>query len=284
MSLCSSYKLSLALDQPLVEVLLSKYTIKMGSDADKKIFLIVTASEAKREFFESIIKKHVLAPVIYSAPDGASASLKVDNVPPNVILTDYELAKLPGPKFIQKILDKPNYKSIAIIIAEHLPEEEQYVDEIVTGRVQYLGHFDDEVEVTRCLTKALNFAFHMNRNEEYFLKFLTPGEMLIREGEKGDCVYIVRKGQLRAFQMEEGVEMLLGHIEVGEFVGEMAYINGEPRIANVQAMTDCELIEVPIGTLEHVLFRRPSWSKTLMLTLSKRLKAAAKNKKPAKGT
>ena len=54
------------------------------------------------------------------------------------------------------------------------------------------------------------------------------------------------------------------------------------RSANVEALTDCELIEIPIGTLDRLLYRRPSWSKTLMLTLSKRLTQA--NEKIASST
>ncbi|MCB0415661.1 MAG: Crp/Fnr family transcriptional regulator, partial [Bdellovibrionales bacterium] len=55
---------------------------------------------------------------------------------------------------------------------------------------------------------------------------------------------------------------------------EMAYINGEPRSADVVALSDCELIEFGVDRLDSLLFKKPSWSKALMKTLSKRLKRA----------
>jgi CRP-like cAMP-binding protein len=102
---------------------------------------------------------------------------------------------------------------------------------------------------------------------------MATGDHLITEGEKADYVYIVRKGKLQAYHVSStGVETALGDIERGEFVGEMAYIAGQARSAHVRAVTDCELIEIPIGTLDKLLYQRPAWSKTLMATLTKRLK------------
>ncbi|MBL7688606.1 MAG: Crp/Fnr family transcriptional regulator, partial [Bdellovibrionaceae bacterium] len=57
-----------------------------------------------------------------------------------------------------------------------------------------------------------------------------------------------------------------------EFVGEMAHINQEPRSASVKALEDCELIEIPNGSLDLVLFSKPAWAQALMRTLSRRLK------------
>jgi CRP/FNR family cyclic AMP-dependent transcriptional regulator len=45
----------------------------------------------------------------------------------------------------------------------------------------------------------------------------------------------------------------------------------------VKALSDCELIEIPIGTLDTVLFSKPAWARALMMTLSKRLKRSNEN-------
>lgn len=75
-----------------------------------------------------------------------------------------------------------------------------------------------------------------------------------------------------AWKSKNGQRVDLGKIKAGEFVGEMAHINKEPRSATVTAVTDCELIEIPFGSLDPILFSKPSWSKALFVTLSKRLK------------
>jgi CRP/FNR family cyclic AMP-dependent transcriptional regulator len=85
------------------------------------------------------------------------------------------------------------------------------------------------------------------------------------------------KGQLRVVKRIEGGEpILLGMVQPGEFVGEMSYINGENRSADVISDLSAELIEIPFDRLDRVLFQKPAWSKALMRTLSKRLKAANK--------
>ena len=101
---------------------------------------------------------------------------------------------------------------------------------------------------------------------------LSKGDVLIREGEKAEFVYLLQKGRLRAVHFEGAEERLLGGVEPGEFVGEMAYINQELRSATVIADEESELVEIPIQYVDQILFQKPSWAKALMRTLSRRLK------------
>lgn len=245
----------------------------MSKDAGKKIFLIATDNPLRAAKFSTLLQAHFPDCTLYTATDGTTAWAKTANVPPHVLIADAELPKLTGVKLLEQLLAQRKLSAIAAILVGSLPQQEAHLDEFVTGRLQYLADAEGDMEFLGCIAKALNFAFH-GKNTEYGLRFLAKGERLITEGEKADSVFIVKEGQLRAFRMVDGSEVLLGHIERGEFVGEMAYINGEPRAANVDAMTSAELIEVPVGTLERVLYRRPAWSKTLMQTLAKRLKNA----------
>lgn len=247
---------------------------------DKKIFLLVSSSEIKLQWMQDMIGRHFAKSTIFVAHDGLTAISKLKNAPPHVMITDLELPKLPGIKLVDQTLATKNADATAIIIASHPPFEGEHLDEIVTGRVQYFTVENDEAEFISCVTRALNYAAHSTATAEFRLRFLAPGEILVREGEKAEFVFFVKKGQLQAMRKVDGAEVLLGHIEYGEFVGEMAYINGEVRSATVRSISDCELIEVPIGMFESVLFKRPSWSKALMLTLTKRIKAANQQKTP----
>jgi hypothetical protein len=121
------------------------------------------------------------------------------------------------------------------------------------------------------ITRALNW-IAKGDNNEYHLRFLVPREVLFRQGQPGDCAYFVRKGELKAYTGTGLAEKMLGEINVNEFVGEMAHINNEPRSATVEDISDCELIEIPFGTLDSVLFSKPAWAKALVMTLSRRLK------------
>lgn len=251
-----------------------KQNDKAQNLVDKKIFLLVSENEAKLKKYQEFIEKHVSKPTIFTATDGATALSKVTNAPPNILITELHLQKLSGLNLIDKVLESHASANTAIIVDGEPPKEEKHLDELVANRIQYIANSDDEHEFNTRLVRALNFSTR-NKKADFYIRFLVKDELLLKEGDKADCVYLVKKGQLKAFKgVESDSNPPLGLIEPGEFVGEMAYINGEPRTANVTAMTDCELIEVPLGTFDKVLFKRPLWAKALMLTLSKRLRAA----------
>ncbi|MGE4233251.1 MAG: cyclic nucleotide-binding domain-containing protein [Bacteriovoracia bacterium] len=247
-------------------------------NAEKKIFIIISADEAERNLIESHVKKHVNSPVIYLAEDGVDGLRKANNVPPHVVITDIDIPKMSSEKLVDSVLANPKLEHTSIIIVGDLPEHVRHEDEIVTGRVQFFHEdISEKSTFTQAIMKALNFAFH-DKDATFSVRFLARGEVLLKEGEKGTSVFIVKKGQLRAFRVVDNQHQILGNVEEGEFVGEMAIINGEPRMANVDALTDCELIEIPMGTFEKVLYSRPSWSKGMMKTLSKRLKRVSQSR------
>ena len=71
------------------------------------------------------------------------------------------------------------------------------------------------------------------------------GEMLIRVGEQGDSMFIVRSGTAEYFgYTADGQIRHLGSYARGDFTGEMALMTGEPRTASVRAITDLEVIEM----------------------------------------
>jgi CRP/FNR family cyclic AMP-dependent transcriptional regulator len=245
----------------------------MSDRETKKVFLVASEIGPQRLAFERLISTFYPNSTVYIAEDGIEAWGKAGNVPPHVFLVDAEIPKLSGAEMMQLVLNDAKFATTALIMVGMLPTEATHVDEFVTGKLQFYGAADGEADLKVCLAKALSFAFH-GKTPEYSVRFLSAGDRLLSEGEKAESVFIVKEGRLRAFRFSDGKQIELGNIERGEFVGEMAYINGEVRAANVEALTSCELIEVPVGTLERVLYRRPSWSKTLMVTLAKRLKQA----------
>lgn len=68
------------------------------------------------------------------------------------------------------------------------------------------------------------------------------GHYLFRQGDQGDSLYVVAAGRLQVLRKRSsGLTDHLGHIIVGETVGEMALISGEPRTADIMAMRDTML-------------------------------------------
>jgi diguanylate cyclase len=70
------------------------------------------------------------------------------------------------------------------------------------------------------------------------------GEILIREGDRGDCAYVIERGNVEIVVEREGQPIQLGTRGPGSLIGEMAMIDDRPRTATVRALEDCEVLEI----------------------------------------
>ncbi|HUF77431.1 MAG TPA: cyclic nucleotide-binding domain-containing protein [Thermoanaerobaculia bacterium] len=65
---------------------------------------------------------------------------------------------------------------------------------------------------------------------------LAPGEILFREGDLGDEMYVLLDGRVMIYKYIQGAgEEALAFLERGDYFGEMALIDGEPRSADARA-------------------------------------------------
>src|SRR5262249_49179669 len=68
------------------------------------------------------------------------------------------------------------------------------------------------------------------------------GALLFRAGDKGDAMYVVERGTVRIFvRAKDGHEVTLTELGRGEFFGEMALVDGQPRSADAQVAEDARL-------------------------------------------
>jgi CRP/FNR family transcriptional regulator, cyclic AMP receptor protein len=195
---------------------------------------------------------------------------KIEKTPPDVVIIDALTDSHNGIQIVETLIQ--NKSKISIIFIGLIPEKENFLDEIVIGQLSFIDEKIDEKELQQNLNRALNFS-HSDDNS-FNLRYIAKNDILIKKGDTAHSIYILKKGRLQAFNIESGKKNIIGEISEGEFVGEMAYINNEPRSATVEALVDSELIEIPVGNIDKILFKRPAWSKALMHTLSKRLKFA----------
>lgn len=69
-------------------------------------------------------------------------------------------------------------------------------------------------------------------------------EMIFREGESGDCAYLIESGQVLVFLVKDGVEAPLKTLGPGEIFGEMSMIDNSLRSASCRAVTEVSLVTV----------------------------------------
>lgn len=237
----------------------------------KRIFLIASGDPHRITKFKKFIERHVGGSTIFEANDGQEALFKLNNVLPHVVFVDAKLEKIDGYELTTKILANKKTQEVAVVIVSAIPDSEHFVDEVVVSRVQFLQDFNDQPEFDRCLTRALN-RFALHEKASYRLRFLSPGDVLFKENDAADSVFFVKRGTLEASKAHGKDNVSLGKATVGEFIGEMAHFNSAPRSATVTALDEVELIEIPFGVLDMVLFSKPAWAKALVATLSRRLK------------
>lgn len=98
--------------------------------------------------------------------------------------------------------------------------------------------------------------------------------LFIQEGERGDTIYVVLSGKLRAFSEDDrGREITYGTYGVGEIVGEMS-LDGGPRSANVEAVQDSVCAVVTRVTLAQYIADEPSFAFELLAKVIRRARAA----------
>lgn len=75
-------------------------------------------------------------------------------------------------------------------------------------------------------------------------KQFRQGQILIREGDRGDCAYVIESGSVEIVVERDGQAIQLGSRGPGSLIGEMAMIDDKPRTATVRALEDCEALEI----------------------------------------
>lgn len=103
---------------------------------------------------------------------------------------------------------------------------------------------------------------------------LTANQVLLKEGEHSHSMYWVQNGQLVVTKKRGSEDVILGHIYSGELVGEISFLDAEPRSATVKAVTDSELIMIPQETIDGIFKTQPKWLEILVKTLAERLRKA----------
>ena len=101
-----------------------------------------------------------------------------------------------------------------------------------------------------------------------------PGDVICREGEPGDALYIVIEGTLDVTLRDDPAQpaQLLSHLQPPSSFGEMALLTGEPRSATVTATTQGILLRLERARFLDLVQREPLIAMTVAATLSMRLR------------
>ncbi len=97
-----------------------------------------------------------------------------------------------------------------------------------------------------------------------------PGAVVVRRGERGDCMYFIATGAVEI--RLPGEPLRLGE---GDFFGEIALLTGAPRTATVVAVEPCTLLRLDIVEFRDLTGRRPDLARVILEAAGRRIEASA---------
>jgi CRP-like cAMP-binding protein len=101
------------------------------------------------------------------------------------------------------------------------------------------------------------------------------GSVILFEDDPGDALFIVRVGRVKVVLVgEDGREVILGVLGVGDHFGELSLIDDQPRSAHVIATEDATLLVLRREDFRRRVEETPAVAWSLMQELSRRLRRA----------
>lgn len=97
------------------------------------------------------------------------------------------------------------------------------------------------------------------------------GEIIFRQGQLGDRMYIVLGGGVRIFREDRGHETVLANLGLGEAFGELALFDNHPRSASARATGPTELRVITHE--EYMELDCDMIIRQMLVTLAKRLRS-----------
>ena len=109
--------------------------------------------------------------------------------------------------------------------------------------------------------------FDLFRRDPEFIK-VPAGGILFREGEPGDVMYVLIRGEAEIVMAGLPMELC----KSGDIVGELSMVDGSIRSATVVAHTDCEFAVIDKKRFEFLVDEAPRFAIDVMRVMADRLK------------
>ncbi|MBI5067505.1 MAG: cyclic nucleotide-binding domain-containing protein [Deltaproteobacteria bacterium] len=98
------------------------------------------------------------------------------------------------------------------------------------------------------------------------------GEVVCRQGDPGDCLFVIQEGELEVVREEEGQETLLRVAGKDELLGEMAIFYRQARSATVRARGPARVLTLDKRNFLKRIDEDPSLAFRIVETMSRRVR------------
>jgi CRP-like cAMP-binding protein len=98
------------------------------------------------------------------------------------------------------------------------------------------------------------------------------GEVIFKQGDVGNCMYIIQSGQVEVLKEIDGRKVRLAVRGEGDFFGEMALFESEARMATVRALGTAKILTIDKKNFLRRVHQDPSMAYHLIKEMSARIR------------
>lgn len=122
----------------------------------------------------------------------------------------------------------------------------------------------------------MSFGFKLNDDLlKKFGKKFPPESPLVKEGDKGNTMFLIHSGKVAIVKQTPVGEKILATLKDGDFFGEMALLGLQPtRAATARTLTQTQVLELNREAFEAMVKRSPDIALAVIQTLATRLRDA----------
>ena len=103
-------------------------------------------------------------------------------------------------------------------------------------------------------------------------KITRDGETIVRQGDSGDCMFVVQEGEVEVVREQDGTSVRIATLGAGDFFGEMALLDRERRSASVLALGEARVLTVDKRTFLRRVQEDPSLAFRIVKGMSGRIR------------
>jgi small-conductance mechanosensitive channel len=89
-------------------------------------------------------------------------------------------------------------------------------------------------------------------------RIYAPGEAIVKQGEEGNSMFVIIRGSVKVQIPEKDYQKTINTLGENDFFGEMSLLTGEPRTANVLAVTESEVLRIDKLGLKPIFESNPA--------------------------
>lgn len=97
--------------------------------------------------------------------------------------------------------------------------------------------------------------------------------VLFNEGDPASSMFLIRNGMVRVFKTKSDGFIEIDTLRAGQVVGEISFLDNNPRSASAETLTECELVEISQSLYQNTLAHIPEWLKALIRAIAARLRS-----------